>query len=404
VSEPDYLGLRADVEAATRLPEFSAVERRARRYRFRDRAAVAGAVVTTFAVLTPVAVAALTGRPAALLVRPDPPAVESASPSPSSPAPVVRVRAAAGTDLDHVYVAVDVCSGPVCSLQVAPVTPHSAGIPVVIGQLRASPTQPVSDVQLTPLTSRSLLLSGQVPGQGRKYARISVTGGATVAAAPTSVSELRPGDRAVQLSEGGEVYAIRQDDDRITRVETQPPLSNPAVATGVAPDRGWWATGIDPATGGLAVSVSRDQGRTWLTGRVDVQAVGETVVASVDGQTAYLAARTAAGGLVARTADGGRTWHVVSPTLPWRPSSPDVRIGMIVRPDGSVLAWLADEPAPVYLESTDGGQTFHGTSGPGTAIVSTPGGYLVLGQPVSVSRDARTWSALPPVAYLAPQN
>src|SRR5262249_40596322 len=104
VSEPDFRGLRADVEAATTLPEFTTIERRARWRRLRDRGAVVSAVLTTFAVLAPAAMAALSAHSHPLLRRPDQPVVDGstqASPAASLPAPLARVRAVAGTDLDH---------------------------------------------------------------------------------------------------------------------------------------------------------------------------------------------------------------------------------------------------------------------------------------------------------------
>src|SRR5205814_1484092 len=63
-------------------------------------------------------------------------------------------------------------------------------------------------------------------------------------------------------------YGVRAVDDRLTRLTSQPPLEKPVLATGVAPENGWWVTGLDLITGGLAVSVSHDQGRSWTTRRL----------------------------------------------------------------------------------------------------------------------------------------
>jgi photosystem II stability/assembly factor-like uncharacterized protein len=151
------------------------------------------------------------------------------------------------------------------------------------------------------------------------------------------------------------------------------------------------------------VSVSRDQGHGWLTRNVGIPATSDPVLATVDGQTAYVVARTDTGGTVARTTDGGRTWGAVSDKLSWPGSSQKARLGAVLRPDGSLLTWLSGTSVPTYLESTDGGQTFHDGSGPG-AIAAASDGYLVVAQPMWVSRDAHAWSVLPPAAYLPPEG
>ncbi|MDT5036798.1 MAG: hypothetical protein QOE03_1983 [Micromonosporaceae bacterium] len=407
MAEPDFRGLRADIENVTRLPEFATVERRARWHRLRDRASVAGAMLVTSAVLAPVVVVALAARPASVLLRPDPPVVAVASPSPSAAAsPAVptsaRIRAAAAIDLDHLYVAVDACSGGVCSLQVAPVTLTGASPPIVVGLLRDRASDPVSDVQLVPLTAASLLLSGVVAND-RRYTRVSVAGGAVAVNVPGAATHLTAGDRAVQFGAGDAVYALRRGSEAVTPIAAQPPVGKPELAAGVAPNRGWWVVGGEPVDGTVQVSVSRNQGGAWLTRTVGMSAVDAPVLASVDGQTAYLVARTASGGSVARTVDGGQTWQLVSDKLSWPGRAPNGRLGAVARPDGSLLTWLAAGSVPIYQESTDGGRTFHEGSGPG-AIVADPTGYVVVAQPMWVSPDARSWSVLPPAAYLPPRS
>ena len=59
----DFRTLRAQVESATWMPDFSLLYRRAGRVRVRDRMAVVGALVGTLAVFAPVALAGVFGRP-----------------------------------------------------------------------------------------------------------------------------------------------------------------------------------------------------------------------------------------------------------------------------------------------------------------------------------------------------
>ena len=99
---------------------------------------------------------------------------------------------------------------------------------------------------------------------------------------------LSPGDRAVQLTENGELYGVRAVDDRLTKLASQPPLEQPVLATGVEPSAGWWVTGLDVLTSDLAVSVSRDEGRSWTTRRLGTPPPADqpAAVTSSDGMTA----------------------------------------------------------------------------------------------------------------------
>jgi hypothetical protein len=65
---------------------------------------------------------------------------------------------------------------------------------------------------------------------------------------------------------------------------------------------------------------------------------------------------------------------------------------MIVRPDGTLLTWLAASPATVYLASSDGGAQFISVTGPGGPIVALPDGYVSLGSSPALSRDGTTWT------------
>jgi hypothetical protein len=429
VADLDFARLRGEVENATRLPGFDAVQRRARRVRRRDRLGVAAAVAATLGLATPVGLAALHAQPGLTspVVGPDrpvtatPPA-EDASPSPDRRPPsavVVNVRAVTGTDLTHLYAAVDVCTTTAqqsaCSLEISPVpqpnTPPRP--PVVINQLREKPAAQLSDVELTPLTERSLLLSGVLPGGARRYARISVpqssadfAGGASELTAPDGRSAATAtADRPLQLREFGEVYGARAEDARITRIPRQPPVDRPVLAAGVAPGNGWWVTGTDRASGELAVSVSHDRGQSWTTRRLGVTSTDTPALASHDGSTAYLFTRSGLGITVLRTADGGASWVTVASTLTRLPAEvapAGSRLGALVRPDASVLVWVDDGNVPAYFDSTDQGRTFASTSGPAARVVAVPDGYVAVTSPPAISRDARTWTPLPGPAYLTP--
>ena len=424
----DFNGLRADVESATLVPDFDAVRRRARRLRLRDRIVVVLALIALGGVVTPVTLAAMRGGPGpSVLVGPDRPPVDVLpSGEGTSPMTATRfqatVRAIAGADLDHLYAAVDVCAAEAavtnCDLQVSlvPLASDRQRSPVVIGQLRTSAASPLTDVQLSVLTNRSLLLSG-VPSTGpRAYARINVpqslsdyAGGASEPSPPSGYTgALSPGDHGVQLTEHGDLYGVRAVDDRLTRLTSQPPLEKPVLATGVAPENGWWVTGLDLITGGLAVSVSHDQGRSWTTRRLGTApgADDAPAVATVNGTTAYVFVHTTNNAVIAlRTTDAGQDWHVLNPPvsqLPEHLTAGSARVGALIRPDGSVLMWVEDGTAPMYMESGDGGASFHGVSGPGGRMVAVAGGYAVVSTPPAISRDARTWTVVPVPAYLPP--
>jgi hypothetical protein len=438
VSNPDFDGLRAEVEAGTRVPDFDKVQRRARRIRLRDRVTMAVAVLAALAVVAPLGVSVWRlwpGHRVAEVVGPDRPALDPTEPAPaptptptrsqSRPDPVAKIQALAGIDLDHLYAAVDVCSGSTCSLQISLVPLNAANQrpPVVVGQLRDTATAALGGVRLTPLGPRSLLLSGEAGGGQRRYTRVSVprtvtefAGGASQPAAPQGgVRALGQGDRAVQLTENGEVYGARATDDELTRVAAQPGLVAPAVATGVTPANGWWVTGSDPDTDELAVAVSRDQGHTWTARALGVASAvhGVPAVATFDGRTGYVfvgvdspSAAPDDGAVVGwRTADGGLTWQRIATRVP---ASPEVgvsgkpRLSAVVRRDGSILLWSGEGDTPAYLESTDDGQTFHRTSGLPGRIVALSDGFAAVSLPPAVSRDGRSWTPVLSPAYLPP--
>jgi hypothetical protein len=440
----DFQGLRAEIEEVTRLPEFGAVERRARRLRTRDRLAVVGALLGTLVVIAPVGLTALNARQQGTttafdpdrqlaplgLISPEHP--DTRIPDAQVPLTLdIRTKAVDGIDIDALWAALDVCAeanspSPTtrngaqyavaeCSLQVTRVLTEGQVTPVVVGELRDQGTQTLNDIQLVALSDRSLLLSGVPEGQDRQYLKVVVTGGGERPTAPTG----KPGepgrdDRIVQLAAHGEIYAVHQADDQFLRLARQPDLSQPTAVTSVAPTSGWWVTGQDPMTGAVAVSVSRDQGRSWTTRGLGLMPGIETpTLVTRDGRVAYVFVHTATGIAQYRTVDAGATWVNVPMTTRW-PTSGDAsgraptgadprRFGAVVRPDGAVLAWLEDTPAPVYLLSTDQGKTYRSAAGPAGRVVPVPGGYVSISDRLLVSDNAETWTPLPAPGHLPPR-
>jgi hypothetical protein len=445
--ELDFLGLRIEVEASTRLPEFGAVERRAARIRARDRLAVAGVLVATLGMIAPAAVAGLRAHSMSgpAVTSPDTVPEQPVEPSPSASTDdravvQVRILAVDGFDLRNLYAAVDVCAepaaapmnptrpghagnnaaatqetanrGPDCSLQVTRLG-DTGRSPLVIEQLRQSRGDSLTDVQLTALSPTSLLLSG-VPGGGpRAFVRVNVLGGsAPVSPVPASTGHFSIGDRIVQLTHNGPIFGVRQSDDAFAELPHQPPLAEPVAATSVDPSLGWWVTGIDRSTREVAVAVSRDLGQTWTTRRLGVRAGAETpVVASHDGQIGYAFLADTGGFTAYRTVDWGNSWNRVPAELrspqPSRSApgaqagAPGSGLGAIIRPDGSILLRLPDG-APLFVESHDGGTTFASAAAPGASVVATPGGYVTIDDLAETSVDGRSWTPLPVPAYLPP--
>jgi hypothetical protein len=95
---------------------------------------------------------------------------------------------------------------------------------------------------------------------------------------------------------------------------------------------------------------------------------------------------------VMRSSDSGASWQRLSTTLPWLPAESDNSYGLVVRPDGSILAWLQTTTTVVYALSTDSGRTFVNTTGPGGAVIAVSDGYVSLGSQPKLSPDGLTWA------------
>jgi hypothetical protein len=401
MAELDFSGLRAEVEAATMLPGFEAVTRRARRARTRTLLTTLASMLVVLAILGPAGVMAAGHRgasmgpvsdgdtPSPVPIGPVPPSTAASSPPAAAKASLV---AAGGIDLNHLFALVDVCRVGSCNLQLSRILPEQVAPdigPERVGLLRDQPTDRRSAFQLTAITDRSLQISGAPPGGTRQYLRVDL---GLMTAQPTSTAQAPR--RAVQLAEFGPIQLAGGQDKQVTNLPNQPGLGGARLVTGVALDKGIWVTGVNERTGELAVGVSRDTGRHWtVTGLGAAPGTDPPAFASYDGHTGYLLTRTASQDLALyRTGDGGQTWRRLAAALPWpRGSDPAAGYGLIVRPDGSLLAWLNTSPATVYVQSTDGGASFTEAAGPGGPIIAVADGYLTQGLPAKLSRDGRTW-------------
>jgi hypothetical protein len=389
MGEPDFAGLRAEVEAATVMPEFDLIRNRARRVRGRTRLAGLASVLGTLLVLAPAGIAAQQARagqhvPALRIDNSDRPPAPVAVPSTSVR---VAVRAAAALDLMHVWIALDVCVPTGCNLQVTPLTDAGPVQPVRTSLLRTRPTDRLSDVTLGLVGRSRLWVSGDVGGAGQQYKMIDQ--GLTADAGSTPPPVARDGEPVGQTRPYGPLVVVDPTSGRTTPLTAQPPLRTPTLFTGVDSRRGIWATG---ALGGQpAVSVSHDGGRTWSTRRFPATPVDQPpVLATFDGKLAYLFTVSAGRLRQWRSADGGSTWAESSPRMSW-PAGADGAFGAVVRPNGSVLVWRDGPPAMVFLESADG-RTYRDAPGPAGVVVPVPGGYVLVGERLGLSKDALTWT------------
>ena len=408
-SELDFRALREQVEAATRLPDFAGLWRRARRIRVRDRLAVLGAMLGTFAVFTPVVIASMMGRqnlqPSP--VSPDTTTIDQIVPTASASPEVklsVVVRAVGGALPDELFAATDVCvdsgSGRRCNLQISGIRAGEAKsrTPFVLNALREDPSDKLDDVELAPLSSNAVLLSGAISGKARTNLRITPQG-ATTPEAPAATLNLTTGDRAFQLADAGEVFGVRGTDGAFSKLAQQPALGQRTVVTSVSPSQGWWVTGVDANTGAPSVAVSRDQGRAWVVRRLGAPSgqLDVPTLTTYDGTTAHAYVRYSTGIRQYRTVDGGVTWteitkHIELPgVLGGQGALAGRRFGAVTRADRSVMLWIDDSAVPVFLNSIDG-ESFALYSGPSSAVVAVDGGYVTLGESPRISLDCMNWS------------
>ncbi|GAA2389436.1 hypothetical protein [Dactylosporangium salmoneum] len=409
--ELDFRTLRSQIEAATWVPDFTTLYRRAGRVRLRDRMAVLGALMGTLGVLAPVALAGAFGRPAPAVLGPNPDLPDASTPSVAPSAfgkfpSTVTVLAAAG-DLPNLVAAVDVCvevpQARRCSLQVTTLGDDATQrTPFVVDALRGSPLDKLSGVQIIRITTDTYMLSGEVGGASRSCVRFHISGDTRaqataqpgqVVVGPSEHLPLGTQDRAVQLVQYGDLFGVREKDGALS-LAGQPPLARRTVVAGQPAAAGWWVAGADLHTGAPAVSVSKDQGQHWITQSLDTPAgIDVPTVVTKDGQNAWAFVRYRTSMRLFRTSDGGANWREVRDAiaLPATLKTLDNRpVGALIRPDRSLLLWIQADATTYFLESNDG-EHFGTGAGPGGAIAPVDNGYASLGTPARVSTDAHAW-------------
>jgi hypothetical protein len=400
MAELDFNGLRAEVEAATMLPDFGQVSRRARMVRVRARLATLSAMLGVIGMIAPVGLLTTLEQPihqTGPITTPDTvtPVPVGLQTPPASPTPPTALQstivAADGTDLNHVYALVDVCAPDSCNLQLSMIqlTPKPGVGPDRIGLLRDKPTQWLAGFRVDALSQTSLVVSASPANGARRYARVN-TGNSTDA---TTNAVAKVGDKMAPVDGGGELWAMSATSSQLSSLAHQPPVLQPTPAP-VPPARGVWVVGTDQGSRKPAVAVSQDAGRSWHSAVLDLPSdSGPPVLASYNGRVAYVLARTADRQFtLLRTSDSGATWQRLPVALPWPPADSGTGYGLVVRPDGSVLAWLETAPTIVYAQSADGGHTFVNVAGPGGPIIAVSDGYVSLGSPPKVSVDGLTWA------------
>jgi hypothetical protein len=425
----DFRTLRAQIESATWMPDFSLLYRRAGRVRMRDRMAVVGALVGTLAVFAPVALAGVFGRPSPAALGPNPDLGEPWSPLPSASAPsgtfesTLTIRATAGELPDGVVAAVDHCvevpQARRCNLQVVALRGDSKSrrTPFVLDALRQSPLDKLDHVELIRISPQTFVLSGEVSGGSRTSIKFRLDGatadtaadtggGATAGTSavtpvigPETREALGPTDRALQLVQYGDLFGVRQSDGALSLLVDQPPMARRTAVGDLPVQAGWWVTGADLDSNAPAVAVSKDQGRNWLARTLNAPpGIDAPTVVTLDGVTTHAFIRYSKGIRHFRTRDGGDSWQEVTTKIELpAPLGNDGALngrdfGALVRPDRSVLLWVAGDSETVYLESLDG-EHFGIVAGPGGRIDPVDNGYASFGTPPRLSTDARSWPA-----------
>jgi photosystem II stability/assembly factor-like uncharacterized protein len=198
---------------------------------------------------------------------------------------------------------------------------------------------------------------------GISWRKVPIGRGETVAAIPDRAI-LEPNCTVVSVSCGrlGEIQVMLPGSGRSASLANPPPLGEASPSQVPAADGGWWVSGRDPATGHLALAVSRDAGRSWSVSDLpDVPGVSYAGISVVVGPNAVYA--TEAGpapgvynGLLAimRSTDSGRTWETT--WVAHGNAEPRGISGVAVAGADGALT-VSNDAGSAYA-STDGGHTF----------------------------------------------
>jgi hypothetical protein len=211
--------------------------------------------------------------------------------------------------------------------------------------------------------------------------------------------------RPIQTTVQGAIRVVKGAYGLPATLPHQPAVSEPVLESQTG---GWWVCGTTPDSGELAVSVSRDDGRSWSTHPLGLlpdtmagsasstlprSTNGGPALATSNGIDIYVLVTSGGQMVLTRSENGGITWSPAATAEVWPTGT---SYGMVAKADGSLLVWFTNAGITTYLRSVDHGQTFTPDTGPpapGGSIVQVRDGYITLGTEPATSRDGATWAA-----------
>lgn len=416
--EEEVAAALAAVRAATPPPEHPRLRNRLRQQRTRRKTLVGAAVAVLLAAVAVPMLRESAPKPASDLVFPPP-----------TPARTSHIHWADFADREHGYALRFDCAGTVGSTESCIVDvlatedgehwtarrvprPERDGAQLN-GFLKVlGPRELVVDWQTDPTSTRVDRMHSS--DGGRHWERVDIPASPrTTPAVPDGGSAYRA---CARTAVGGECEAwgvgvVLPGSGETALLATQPALTDIVFdpTWKLAGDR-WWAIGHVPGTGGWAIAITADAGRTWWTtpiapldgdvnGTWSIGGSGQTLYAAMADQSGPDALALAA---LYRSDDGGRSW-----TRTWqhREGQPPMRGyfgALIVKPDGTLLLngidpnYVDNTPATTTYVSVDRGVTFTRTISAtvgyvywtGAGFLSSP---LTEGDPFRLSTDGTSW-------------